>query len=90
MSVVEAITRDLDALRPRAPELADSALAAAALALALELDEPGNSATSKSMCARTLMDLMGQLTTLAPAVEIGDGVDDLAARRVARLAGGLA
>lgn len=84
-TVVEAVGRDLAALGDDA--LAESALAAAALALARELDDPSNSATSKSMCARALLDTLNRLRELAPEDEEEDGVDELRARRAARLAG---
>jgi hypothetical protein len=58
-----------------------SALAATALALAAELDDAENSATSKSMCAKALMDALEQLRALAPAREESDQVDEVAARR---------
>lgn len=87
MSVVEAVHRDLAALRARSPELADSAMAAAAAALAAEIDDPDNSATSKSMCARALSDIFEQLRSLTPAEEPKeDRLVNLAARREARRA----
>jgi len=88
MSVVAAVTRDLGELRRRAPDLADSALAASALALAAEIDSQGNSATSKSMCARELRDTLDRLRDLAPKQEEKDDLDDLAARRARRIAKG--
>ena len=63
MSVVEAVGRDLDRLGGEARE---SALAATALALAAEIDDAGNSATSKSMCARALNETLERLRALAP------------------------
>lgn len=86
--IIDAVERDLAAIRAADAELAESALAALAVSLAREIAHPGNSATSKSMCARTLLDTMNQLRDLAPAKEEGDGLDDLSARRAARLAGG--
>jgi hypothetical protein len=88
--VSEAIARDLAGIAQRAPDLADSTLAATARALALELDHPFNSATSKSMCARALMDAMTQLRELTPEEDEQDGLDDLSTRRANRLAGGSA
>lgn len=82
ISVVEAVERDLVAL---GGDLADSALAASALALARELDAP-NSATSKSMCARALMETMDRLRELAPPKREMDQVDEVAERRRARRA----
>jgi hypothetical protein len=71
------------------PELAESSLAATALALAFELDHPGNSATSKSMCARALNETMAKIRELAPPADEQDGVDELVdARREAARGGG--
>lgn len=86
VSVVEAVERDLAAVKKVAPDLASSTLAASALALALELDTAENSATSKAACARTLVDVMAQLRSLMPEKAEGDKLDDLAARRASRLA----
>lgn len=84
MDVVDAVERDVEALRRRDPALADSTLAASALAMAYELANPYNSATSKSMCHKALQDAMRELRELAPPAEERDELDDLAARRVAR------
>lgn len=67
-------------------DLATSALAASALALAREIDNAGNSATSKSMCARELREHMEQLRSLIPTDQEADELDDLARRREARRA----
>jgi hypothetical protein len=80
---LEAMERDLERIRRVAPELADSVLAASAKAMARELDDP-NSATSKSMCARALLDTMDRLRELTPVEERSDALDDLTARRTAR------
>lgn len=81
---VEAATeRDLAKLPT---DLGESALAASALALARELDGGGNSATSKSMCAKAHMEILDRLRELAPPAEVKDGLDDLKARRAKRLA----
>mgnify|MGYP003406300884 CR=1 FL=1 len=90
MSVVEAVEKDLRALAKRASGVDSSALAATALMLARELDNAGNSATSKSMCARVLVDVFDRLEALVPENEETDSLDDLSARRAARLAGGSA
>lgn len=87
MSVVEAVERDLAKIALLDPELAVSTEAATALALAAEMDA-GNSATSKSMCAGELAKQMALLRLRTPDVVRGDGVDELNARRAARLAGG--
>ena len=86
-SVADAVARDLAAISGRAPDVARSALAATAEALAKELDDPENSATSKSMCAGQLRDTLDRLRELVPPVEEGDDLDDLSARRARRLAG---
>lgn len=75
-SVVAAVARDLAALARRDRVLAESALAASAIVLAREMDDE-NSATSKSMCARALLDTMNRLWELAPPALTEDGVDDL-------------
>lgn len=66
MSVVAAVERDLGRLDVSARE---GALAATALELAAQLDEPENSATSKSMCARALTETLEKLRALAPPEE---------------------
>jgi len=83
MSVVKAVEGDLKRLAKRDRVLADSALAATALALAAEIDGD-NSATSKSMCARALAECLERLWDQAPPAEESDGVDDLAKRRAKR------
>lgn len=87
LSVLVAVERDLGAIRRRDTGLAESALAASALVLAQEMDDPSNSATSKSMCARVLLDTLEKLRELAPAEEEKDSLDELTARRLARLGG---
>lgn len=83
VSVVDAVRRDLVSL---GGDLGESALAATALALAAELDDPGNSATSKSMCARALNETMERLRALVPEEPAGkvSKLDELRARRAAR------
>jgi hypothetical protein len=87
LSVVAAVQRDIKLIGRRDKVLAESSLAASALALAREIDSPKNSATSKSMCARALRETMDRLRELAPAEEADDRLDDLSARRSARLHG---
>lgn len=88
--VVEAVELDLAEIAERDEQLAKSGLAAVALRLALELDHPFNSATSKGQCAKTLNETLDRLRELAPEKEESDGVDDLAERRRARRKGGAA
>jgi hypothetical protein len=83
LSVVESLRRDLDRIRKVAPDLADSTLAATAMALAAALDDP-DSSTSTSMCARALSGVMSELRALTPKEEEADGIDELARRRESR------
>lgn len=83
-TVIDATEKELAALARRNPELAGSALAASAVALAYEIQNPYNSATSKSMCARELRETMAKLRELAPEAEQEDGIDELGDRREAR------
>lgn len=61
------------------------ALVATALSLARELDGR-NSATSKSMCARALVETLNLLRDLAPSQAVSSPLDEIRARRDARLA----
>jgi hypothetical protein len=83
MSVVEALDEELLTLGDAA---ARSTLAATARSLAVELDAD-NSATSKSMCAKALADVMREVRALAPAKPEEDEVERARKRRVERLAG---
>lgn len=84
-SVAGAVRRDLEEIAKRAPNVASSALAMSALALAAELDAAGNSATSKSMCAKTLLETLDRLRELAPAARGVSPLDEIRARRDAKL-----
>lgn len=86
VSVVDAVLRDLADIAERDSRLAESSIAATALALAAELDAK-NSATSKSMCARALVETMDRLRELAPAEKRADRIDELAGKRDARRSG---
>jgi pyruvate/2-oxoglutarate dehydrogenase complex dihydrolipoamide acyltransferase (E2) component len=88
LTVLDAVKGDIAGIARLDPKLARSGLAASALALARELDDPDNSATSKSMCAKSLIDALERLRELAPDEEGNDALDELASRRAARLAGG--
>lgn len=85
-TVIEGAEREVSAIRKRDPELAKSALAASAVALAYEIEHPYNSATSKSNCAKEMRDTLDRLRELAPEEEKEDDLDDLGKRRAARLA----
>ena len=61
-------------------------MAATVRSMARAIDDPANSATSKSMCAKVLMDALTTLQAMAPPEQENDKLDDLVARRTARLA----
>lgn len=82
-NVVDAIARDIE---PMPGTLSSSAIAAVALALGREIEHPYNSATSKSMCAGRITEIMGELRALCPPERKADSIDDLAAARDARRA----
>lgn len=85
---VAAVRKTLAEVAKRDPDLADSALAAAAFSMAQELDNPANKATAKSYCAKALLELLNRIWELVPPEEEGDIVDDLAEKRRKRLDGG--
>lgn len=82
--VIDATLGEIREIAKRDKPLAESALAASAVALAYEIQNPFNSATSKSMCARELRETMAKLNELAPAVPKKDALDELKARRATR------
>lgn len=86
MTVREAVERDLAEIRECDEKLADSSIAATALVMADQLDDPGTSATSKSMCAKALREAMDRLRDLTPPKPAGDSIDDLAKQREQRRA----
>lgn len=87
LSAVETVEADLAEIAKRDPRLARSTYAAAALAMARELDNASNSATSKSMCEARMVAAMDRLLELAPAAERKDNVDELKQRREHRRRG---
>ena len=86
MSVLDAVNGEMKLLAKRDKDLANSAMAETARALARELDNAGNSATSKAMCAKALNDTLDRMRELAPPEETKDTLDDLSERRRLRLA----
>jgi len=86
-TVAAAVERDLAEIAKRDSALAESSLAMSALRLAREMDNAGNSATSKSMCAREMRDTLDRLRDLAPQEVPSDRLDDLARQRAKRRAG---
>lgn len=85
-AVLRGVEADLREIKKLKPELATGGLAMAAKALAREIDKTGNSATSKSMCARALTETLDRLRELAPPKKESDRVDELTAAREARRA----
>lgn len=83
-SMAAAVQRDLDLLAARDEGLAESALAQLALAMAAEIDNPENSATSKSMCAARLADALDRLRALAPPKPTQDRLDEVKEKREQR------
>ena len=85
LTVTGAVARQLERIAKVDEDLASSPLAMTMRALAAEIDNPANSATSKSMCAKALEDIDATLRELTPAGEESDALDDLARARAARL-----
>lgn len=87
MSVVAAVRRELKSLLGVDRGAAESALAAAALALAKRIDDPASSASAVASCSRALAEVLEPLRLKgmpeAPA-ESGDRLDELTARRQQR------
>lgn len=79
-SVKASVERDLAELAKRDPSIPNGSLAATAIELAKQLDNPKNSATSKSMCAKSLSDTMDRLNELAPPKKEGDRLDAIKGR----------
>lgn len=84
VTVRGAVESDLAELAKRDPHLPATALAASALELARQMDDPENSATAKSMCSRALTEVLDRLAAQAPAKAKGDRIDELAQRRASR------
>lgn len=77
--VVASVERKIGALRALDPEIAEAPEAAAALAMAYEIQHPFNSATSKSMCVRAMSEAVERLRAMAPPEREQDDIDRLAA-----------
>lgn len=84
MTVAMAVSAELGELERRDRGLATGSLAALALSLAAMVDDEGNSATSRSMCAARLAEVLREIRELAPAVERGDILDEIGTRRAKR------
>jgi hypothetical protein len=84
-SVASAVEEDLEMIRKRDAKVADSALAAAALRMGRELDDPFNSASAKAQCARALHAHMDRLLELSPPGQEKEGkLHELKSQRKAR------
>lgn len=91
VSVVSATSAELKLFDKRKPGIAKSAVAASALMLAEQMDDPDNSATSKSMCGRELREHMKELREQLPPAKKKDALaalsDDFNSRRQAQISG---
>jgi len=86
VNVYDSVKSDLDEIAKVDKRLADSGLASLALAMAAEIDNTKNSATSKAMCAGRLHEAMERLRELTPERREADELDDLRAKREKRRA----
>jgi hypothetical protein len=68
-------------------DLAESGLAASAITMARLVDDNASSTTSRTMAQNRLAEALRELRSLAPPKQEANPVDDLAARRAARVAG---
>ena len=75
MDPVEAVEHQISDAAESTSSTSVAAVAATALAMAHELVNPFNSATSKSMCAARLLDALEKLRELAPPGEEDDRLD---------------
>jgi hypothetical protein len=83
--VIDATRAEIDEMRQRNPQVANSALAAAALSMAYELDHPFNSATAKSYCVKELRQTMDWLREQAPPkAKGGSRLEELRKEREAK------
>lgn len=85
--MLRGVNRDIAKLQERDASVGETALAETARALARELGDPDNSATSKALCARALTETMEALAASLPPAKTTDAIDDLSARRDERRGG---
>lgn len=81
--VIDGVRHDLEQLGDA--ELLRSGLAAAALSLALTIENPYTSADGRSKCSKELREVVGQLRLLAPAEPVPTPVEGLQERARAKL-----
>ncbi len=82
MTVLEAVQAELDAIRVEHR----SGLAASALVLAAQLDDPTTSPTAVGLCSRALRETLDRLWDVGRELTDGDDLSLLAERRKARRA----
>ena len=75
-NVLKGLEADLKRLATRKPALLNGALAETARVMAEQLDSD-SSATSKSMCAKQLRDILVDLEALAPAPPKQNNLDKI-------------
>ncbi len=75
--VLDSLERDLARFRTLDPLLADGTLASSLYPMALELENPYNSAHAKSLCQGRLADSLADLTALLPKERPKDRLDAL-------------
>lgn len=85
-SVVEALERDLTEWGKVNPVVPVCAMAALALRLASDLDNPRTSANAASMVSNALKDALKELAAMVPESAGKDSIDELAEQRRQRLA----
>lgn len=86
VSAVEALERDLAELDERRPGISSTALAASLRVLAAGLDDPRPSLAMKALAQEKFARTWSDLQALAPAKREVTPVDEIRARREARLA----
>lgn len=86
--VKTAVQAQLEAFEERLPGISESPEAALALSLAGRVDDAHNSATSVSLCAGRLLETLAALRVLVPEVKKESPLDEIKARRDAKLAVG--
>ena len=79
--VVDATLQEIAEIEERSPGVGSSPFAAAALALAYELDNPFNSATAKGTCSRSLAELFDRLGARSPEPPEVSPLDAIRAKR---------
>lgn len=81
--VIDGVRADLERLSSE--DLRSSGLAAAALSLAMTVENPYTSATARASCAKELREYLAELRELAPPNEQPTPVDDIQSRVRAKL-----